>query len=313
MSILVTMKNSLANRPLSRCSAAVLLALAMVSTLTAASSDRRKNPTSKVYVADLKGSAIIDDGERVEDISPKSVYIAQGTIIETKPDAQNSMVFSNGAGVFVDNDTRLEVRRFVQEPFQPNRSDIEVEPSISQTQNFLARGTVGLCTSRMVAGSSMTYSTPHASVSIRGNRAVIQASDSETKVSITEGDVTIRAGEGDAGGQIIRAGQQAIIRRPPGQPPQVIVQDIPADEAAAIDDRVAVACLARRTVYFDVAERDLDALEASPGNAPITAFDGGEESGDGASNGQTVDNLVVVRVVPTDPRVEATDSPKSLE
>lgn len=288
--------------------ASALLAMVTVSGVFAAA---KKNPTSKVYVADLKGQAEIDDGERVRDLNAKSVYLAQGTVIETKPESQNTMVFSNGSGVFVGSDTRMEIRRFVQEPFTPNRTDIEVEPSISQTQTHISRGTVGLCTSRMVAGSSMVYTTPQASVSIRGNKAVIQTNENETKISLVEGDVTVRAGEGDSGGQVIRAGQQAIIRRPPGQPPTVIVQPIPSAEMPAIDDQVSVACMARRTVYFDVAERqDNESIDGA--SAPVTAFDGAE-AGDGASNNPgTVNEIIVVPVVPTDPRTEVQDSPKGL-
>jgi len=69
------------------------------------------------------------------------------------------MVYSNGTGIYFDPDTRMEIRKFVQEPFTPNRADMETEPSISQTQTFLSRGLVGLCTSRLVAGSSMVYQT----------------------------------------------------------------------------------------------------------------------------------------------------------
>lgn len=297
------MKTFLASRPYARRLAAAALALAVTSGGWAST---KKNPTSKLYVADLQGEAQIDNGERIEDLTKKSVHTAQGTVIETKPDSENAMVFSNGAGVFFGPDTRMEVRRFVQEPFSPNRTDIEVEPSISQTMTYLSRGTVGLCTSRMVAGSTMVYSTPHASVNVRGNKVVIQSSDTETKISLVEGDVTIRAGEGDSGGQILRAGQQAIIRRSPGQAPTFIVQPIPAAEAPAIDNQVSIACMARQTVYFEVAERG-----ETDDSGAITAFDGDDGSaGEGADDGQ---DLVPVEVVPTKPPVEVTVSAKSIE
>ena len=110
----------------------------------------KKNPASKVYVADLSGDAVIDTGENVEEVGKRSVYTAQGTIIETKKPLQESdrrkffstMVYSNGTGAFYDADTRVEMKHFVQEPFTPNRSDVEMEPSISQTQAFVARGKV---------------------------------------------------------------------------------------------------------------------------------------------------------------------------
>jgi hypothetical protein len=294
----------LSNLPL--LAAALLVCVAAPDSLAA----NKKNPTSKVFVASLKGEAEIDDGERVHDLSEKSVHSAQGTIIETKPESQNAMVFSNGTGVFVDADTRMVVERFVQEPFSPNRTDIEVEPSISQSRTLVTRGTVGMCTSRMVAGSSMVYATPHASFSLRGNKAVVQTNDNETRISLVEGDVTVRAGEGDSGGQILRAGQQAVIRRPPGQPPTMVIQDIPPAELPAINEQVSIACNARKTVYFDVAERE--DLDAAPEPAPVTAFDGAEE-GDGAeTEDATIDNLVVVQVVPTDPRADLQESPRSL-
>ena len=142
--------------------ATLLGMVAVPSSLQAA----KKSPTSKLYVADLEGQSEIDTGERIEELNEKSVHNAQGTVIQTNSDSVNAMVFSNGTGVFLDRDSRLEIRRFVQEPFSPERTDLEAEPSISQTAAFLPRGTVGLCTPRMVAGSSMNYMTPEGGVSI---------------------------------------------------------------------------------------------------------------------------------------------------
>jgi hypothetical protein len=175
---------------------------------SASAAAQSRNPVSKIYFSDIGGDAQIDTGDMVEDVQKRSVYTAQGTVIETKSRSDNednrkvfsTMVFSNGTGAFFDEDTRVEVRRFVQEPFIPNHSDMNVEPSISQTQAFLARGSVGLCNSKLVAGSNMTYSTPHGSVNIRGQKIVIDAAPNETVISMIEGDGTVRAGNMDMGG-----------------------------------------------------------------------------------------------------------------
>lgn len=213
----------------------------------------KKSPTSKLYVADLEGQSEIDTGERIEELNEKSVHNAQGTVIQTNSDSINAMVFSNGTGVFLDNDSRLEIKRFIQEPFSPDRSDLEAEPSISQTTAFLPRGVVGLCTPRMVAGSSMNYATPEGGISIRGkNKVVIGSNDFVTKVSLVEGDVTIRSGANDGGGQQLNGGQQAVITRRPGLPPLVEIRAIPDDEREQIEDQVTLACDARKTVFFDV-------------------------------------------------------------
>lgn len=259
----------------------------------------KRNPTSKLYVTDVEGKAEIDTGDRIEDITRKSVYTAQGTVIETKPEATNSMVFSNGAGVFFDPDTRMEIKRFVQEPFSPNRSDLEVEPSISQSQINLTRGTVGLCTSKLVAGSTMVYSTPHASVSIRGKKVVIETNEYETRISLLEGDVTVRGGDDDAGGQSLRGGQQAIIRRLPGQPPSFQVQPIPESQQAALDDRASQACMARRTVYFEVADRKDNFDTEADSESVFTTDD------------ETEQEIRPVEVVPAELPVQFTISPSS--
>lgn len=225
---------------------------------------RRKNPTSKLFVADVTGTAQIDTGETIDDLTKRSVYTAQGTVIETKDGSTNAMVLSNATGIYFDPDTRLEVRKFVQEPFTPNRNDMEVEPSISNTEAFLSRGLVGLCTSKLVAGTTMNYSTPHGSVRVKGRRAVIEVTPEGTKISLLEGDVTVRAGPQDAGGQTLQPGQQAFI----SLTGNIAIRPIPPSEAGAIDDKVTMACMARKSVYFDVREKQDDSL-----GGDRTAFD----------------------------------------
>ncbi|MCF3651962.1 hypothetical protein [Synoicihabitans lomoniglobus] len=260
-------------------------ALVLVSVATAA----KKNPTSKLYVADLEGQSEIDTGERIEDLAKKSVHNAQGTVIQTMEDSNNAMVFSNGTGVFLDTNTRMEVKRFSQEPFSPDRSDLETEPSISRTAAFIPRGTVGLCTPKLVAGSTMNYATPIGGVSIRSSKVVIEANDNETKISLVEGDVTVKGGPADASGQTLRGGQQAIIRQLPGQAPVIQIQDIPEDEMEFVEDKVTLACNARKTVFFDVAEKkeigngpDSDSVEIGTDTDGDQDDDGDE--GDGSDN-----------------------------
>lgn len=259
----------------SRSSARWLIALGLlVVTPALPGAPGAKPPASKLYVADLVGVAEINTGERIEQLDEKSVHFAHGAILETKGDSTNSFVLSNGTGIFLGANTRLEVRRFVQEPFWPHREDLEVEPSISQLHAFVARGQVGICTPRLIAGSSMVFDTPHASVSIRGQRLLIETFPYETRVSVIEGDVTVRAGESDAGGATLRGGEQAIVRQPLGQPAEMEVRAIPDDQRERIGDQIAMACMARRTVYFDVGdEEDLAVVPVTPIRPPVDFVD----------------------------------------
>jgi hypothetical protein len=247
---------------------------------SAEAASSRKNPTSKLYVADVEGISSINTGDKIEDLTQKSVYSAEGTILETEPDSSNAIVLSNGTGICFDPDTRLEVKRFVQEPFSPNRTDLDVEPSVSQTSVFLPRGTVGLCTSKLVAGSTMNYATPQANISIRGRKVVIECTDSSTVVSVLEGEVTV-SGSQMAGGQSLKSGQQAIITKSSAfSPPSITMQPIPQSEIKDIEKKAALACMARKTVYFDEAERKmrLDIFaeddEAPPDIIPVEVIPG---------------------------------------
>ncbi len=282
--------------------------------------ERKRNPVSKVFFTDVSGEALIDTGETIHDVSRRSVFSAQGSVIETRRAAHSdsrtpsfsTMVYSNGTGAFFDSDTRVEVRRFVQEPFTPQRTDMDVEPSISQTQAFVARGTVGLCTSKLVAGSNMTYQTPHGSVNIRGRKVVIETEPELTRISMLEGESVVRAGPQDMGGHTIRAGEQAILRRgSAGQPNSIQITPIPRHALPALDDKVAMACLAKRTVYFEErvqvpGDSVADGSEDAAGAGAVTAFDGA------ADGGTTLTEIVAVEVVPEELPVQFTISPAQI-
>jgi hypothetical protein len=230
-------------------------ALLVTATLSYGADGKKRNPTSKVFVADLTGESQIDTGEKIEALTKKSVYSAEGTIIETKVDSTDSLVLSNGTAIYVGADTRFEVKKFLQEPFSPNRNDLDVEPSISQTYVKIVRGAIGICTSKLVAGSSMVYTTPQATINIRGRKLMIEVEENETRVSLLEGDITV-LGDSLRDGQTLKPGQQAIIRKNAAdQTATITVQPLSEAAIAQLDEKVALACISRRTVYFEVADR----------------------------------------------------------
>jgi hypothetical protein len=108
----------------------------------------------------------------------------------------------------------------------------------------------------MVAGSSMTYQTPHGSIVIRGHKVLVEVSENETVVSLIEGDVTVM-GEDVGTSQNLKPGQQAILRKAaPDQPTTVTVHTISPEANSKTDEQVSLACIARRTVYFEAVDRE---------------------------------------------------------
>jgi hypothetical protein len=275
---------------------------ALCVTAVAHAQARKKSPTSKIYVADTQGETQIDTGSEIDELTKRSVYNAEGTAIQTKPNSNASLVLSNGTGIYFDVNTRVEIRTFQQDSFRPNRSDIEDEPSISRTHMFLDYGVIGISTSKLVAGSTMQYDTSLASAWIRGRQAVISASDNLTVISMVQGDATVQAGPLGRALQV-KNGQQILVR--PGKTSEeniTLIQNIPdgdADNARAwLNERVLTADAARKLVYFEVQAR-----KGSSGD--VTLFD---EAAAPESNKE----IVPVAVVPVVPPLGAVVSAANL-
>lgn len=257
-----------------------LLAICAIATLVAVPAShaqrnlgKKKGPTSKLYMAEAVGETSLQNGDKIYTARQATAFDAPGTVIETKAGAHNALVYSNGTGMFVDENTRVEIDRFVQEPFQPERNnqrlDTPLEPSISQSNVHVSQGAVGVCTSQLMSGSSMNYSTPHGNVNIRGGKVSIETTGDATYIDLLEGDITVRGSGGrDVGGQILRPGERATITPSPSGQPMISVGPIPQAAMQAADERTETACNAKKTVTFEVidkkAEEGLDGPEETP-------------------------------------------------
>ncbi len=229
-----------------------------------------QKPNSRFFVADVAGDSRLRAGDQETPLVKSGVHAAEGAAIETKEDSSTTLVLSNGTALHLTAGSRFEVTRFLQEPFAPNRTELDVEPSISQTWITLSQGSFGVCTSRLVAGSTMVYQTPHGSIAVRGRRLLIAVSAAETRITLLEGDVTATP-DGANAGQVLTPGQQAVLRRADAtSPATVLVSNVPDAELTSSDDVVANACIARRTVFFEPVEgtAELTPVRTTPAAAP---------------------------------------------
>jgi hypothetical protein len=263
---------------------------------------KKKGPTAKIYIADTQGEGQIENGEKIYTLRQATAFDAPGSVIETKAGAHNAIVYSNGTGMFVDESTRVEIERFTQQPFLPNQAsalDSNYEPSMSQSDVFLSHGAVGICTNQLLSGSSMIYSTSIAGVNIRGGKLVIEAHPDETYVDLLEGDVTVRSTGKDVGGHVLRAGERAVIRpaNAPGLDPVITIMPIPQEARKRDDERVEIACSARKSVTFEALARS-------------TEEEGGGE--DDAAGAETDQEIVAKPAVPAEPPANIMISPYKL-
>lgn len=270
-----------------------------------------KGPMSKLYLAETKGPTEIMNGEKIYVARQATAFDAPGTVIVTKAEAHNALVYSNGTGLFVDQTTRVEISRFMQEPFKPDYTQqlaTRYEPSVSQSNVNVPYGAVGICTSQLISGSSMLYTTPHATVNIRGGKVVIESTPEGTIVDLLEGDLTVRSGLKDVGGQILRPGERAFI--PPAtsdQPVVITVQPIPREAMPINDRRVEMACNARKSVTFEIIARRAEEGLDRPGDE--TAGAGGDEAAGAQGDNQ---EIVANPTVPGNPPNQIVISPDRL-
>lgn len=274
--------------------------------------DLKKNPTSKFYVAGSNGAVSVSDSDKVDQLSPKSTYSAEGKTIQTEGNSNASIVLSNGTGIFLDRSTRIQIQSFKQEAFQANRSDMQEEPSVSHTKLYVEYGKIGISTSNLAAGSTLQVDTPDASASIHGGQATIQAWNGATEISVINGSATVRTGpSGDphviSGGQglVVHAGnsvqstnveivQTAAGKTDGGQPTQ--------------DASTEMAEAATRLVYFNVQTP----VSAATPSAGVSANAGAIQVFDGTQTQASAPEIVAIPVVPVSPPTIGVVSPANL-
>lgn len=283
---------------------------------------KKKGPTSKLFLAEAVGEGNITTEGKSHSPKQATAFDAPGTVIETGKDSHQAFVYSNGTGMLVDQNTRVEVDRFVQEPFRPDREKAnEIEPSISQSDVFVSRGQVNICTAQLVSGSTMNYSTPNASVNIRGGKMAVSTNGTESTIYLLDGDVTVRTSNRDTGGTLLRPGEQAVIRPgPPGHPPIVTVSPIESKMMPMLDDKVGAACAAKKTVSFETIEKKSEfGAEGEPTkNTPATGNSSGQSdtpaaSTDNGNGGDTpAQEIVATPTTPANLPTNLTVSPHTL-
>jgi hypothetical protein len=283
-----------------------------------ASPARAKGPTSKIFLAETKGETQIQNGDKIYTAQQATAFDAPGTIIQTKAKSHDALVYSNGTGLFVDESTRVEISRFTQAPFAPDPNNTlgsSHEPSVSHSNIALSYGAIGICTNQLISGSSMLYTTPFAAITIRGGKVAIESTPDGTIVDLLEGDITVRAGEKDIGGQVLRAGERAIIRPPAinGQSSQITIQPMTREEMAVADRRVEMACNARRSVTFGIIQRKAEEGLRS-GEEAGTAANGSDAAGDNEAAGAAAPDQQIVAqpTVPANPPNNIVISPDRL-
>jgi hypothetical protein len=198
---------------------------------------------------------------------------AQGARIETAPGATVILVYSNGTSIFISEKTIVEIRKFVQKPF-PRGVDTAVnEPSISDTVVVVTQGCVIIVTNVLATGTSMVYLTPQSQIKIRGKEVVIEVRDQDTLIIQVMGDATVtplNAAPGNVG-QVLQAGQMAVVTNPSGSltAETIQVSALDQDTLNAFALQIAAAERAQKIVVFESGPAEIQAKAVVPVNLPV--------------------------------------------
>ncbi|HWA86018.1 MAG TPA: FecR family protein, partial [Opitutus sp.] len=169
----------------------------------------------KFYASGVKGDVTVISDGRILSLKKGDSYLARGDTIETAKGATATIVYSNGTAVFIDEDTRFIVEKFDQEFFAPN-NNLRVEPSNSSTVVKLVHGRVVISTPRLLSGTTMFYQTPHAAISIRGEKVLIETNEKQTHVAMITGNATVNPRDTDGNfvslGKRLTTGQEAYVK-----------------------------------------------------------------------------------------------------
>jgi len=221
----------------------------------------------KAYVAAIDGAVTFTLSGQAATLKKGDSVVAQGMWIETGPGASAILVYSNGTSIFIDAQTIVEIRKFVQQSFPAGIDTAVIEPSVSDTVAQVKQGRVIITTNQLAAGTSMIYLTPQSQVNIRGKEVVIEVRDQVTRVLMLAGDATVTPSSAAPGavGQTIHGGQMAVVQ----------IQVMPLDQNAAnqVAAQVAAAERAQKVVVFSTGNADgapdIQARAVVPANLPV--------------------------------------------
>jgi len=260
------------------------------------------NLVSKLYAVDVEGEAYVENAGAILPLSAREIYVAQGSTVYTSEESTVSLVISNGTGLFLSESTRMTVTRAAQEPFQGERSDMINEPSVSNIQLEHQHGIMGICTSRLLAGTLLEVVTDEFITRIVDGKLVYERGPEGSSVTLVGGDASVQSGqiwyEGEARDLKVR---HKLFFPADGSEP--IETQLSGSELAGMEGIVTIACLARRGVYFDVLGDPVasDIIETpdqaeGPGGitgVPTTPGGGGPGGGGGGAPPTTIEPPVV--------------------
>jgi len=153
--------------------------------------------SGSLIVLDIKGEAetFLPNGQLIQNKLTRGMIMSEGISLQTSQFSEVLILFSNGTTLTLEENSKLEILKFKQEPFladDANLEDSETEPSSSQLELNLPFGTFISQTKTLSKDSSYIINTPSGTVRVKGTQFQLGVDKTGSlKLDVSESTVSL--------------------------------------------------------------------------------------------------------------------------
>ncbi len=113
-----------------------------------------------------------------------------GTTLQTGTDSTLFLVLSNGVAISLGPNTELSIERYTQEPFPPKKESQQYEPSESDLQLNLSKGSLCFAFEHLSPVSQARIQTPNGELRIHSGNSILVVDQNQTEINMFSGTAT---------------------------------------------------------------------------------------------------------------------------
>ncbi|MGB0289770.1 MAG: hypothetical protein ACPGH0_01015 [Opitutales bacterium] len=205
------------------------------------------------FVTSIRGSVEVrnPEGKKLT-LGLHESHSFDGLTLKTKKDGTLFLVLSNGVAIALAENTHIEIQTFRQIPFGPKSHSLKYEPTISDLQIHLIKGTMGLSCDHISPLSNLKIAMNSGYLRVHSTTSVLSINPLGMNISAYEGTLTFYYPDGKerefiAHPQSVRISEQSAARG-------IVSESSTVDEKKVIARRLAdaVSYARKRVIYRGV-------------------------------------------------------------
>lgn len=170
------------------------------------------------FVTSMRGSVEVrnEEGKKLT-LGLHESHSVDRLTLETKKDGSLFLVLSNGVAIALSENTHIEIQNFRQIPFGPESDSLKHEPTISDLQIHLIKGTMGLSCVHISPLSNLKIAMNSGHLRVHSTTSVLSVNPLGMNISAYEGTLTFYYPDGEerefiAHPQSVRISEQSAAR-----------------------------------------------------------------------------------------------------